>query len=180
MLRRTSRTCGFTLVEILCVVVILGIASAIIIPQISSRDDLKVSSSARTAMSDLIYAQNSAIAQQRKFYVQFVGQQYSVMSRPTDVGALQTVTNPITKNPYSVTFGSTLNGTDGVTLGTPDLGVPGVHVVGFDDLGAPFAFDAATNTATPLTAAGTFSVSCGSASLTISIEPFTGETTVNQ
>ena len=53
---------GFTLVEILCVVVILGIASAIIIPQLGTHDDMKVAAAARTVMADLIYAQNTAIA----------------------------------------------------------------------------------------------------------------------
>ena len=37
----TQHKGAFTLVEILTVVVILGIASAIIVPQISTRDDLK-------------------------------------------------------------------------------------------------------------------------------------------
>ena len=174
-----ARRCNaFTLVEILCVVLILGFASAVIIPQIGSRDDLKSAAAARTLMSDLMYAQNSAIAQQRRFYVQFVGQQYSVLSRPTDLGALQSVTNPVTKNPYSVTFDNAVNGTTGVTLGTPDFGVAGVTIIGFDDLGSPFAFDAATNVATPLTAPGTIDVACGNTTLTVSIEPYTGESTV--
>src|SRR5215475_9916349 len=53
---------GFTLVEILAVVVILGIASAIIIPQIGSRDDMKAAAAARVLIADLIYAQNLAIS----------------------------------------------------------------------------------------------------------------------
>ena len=44
---------GFTLVEILTVVLILGIASAIIAPQIGSRGDLKVRAAARVLVSDL-------------------------------------------------------------------------------------------------------------------------------
>src|SRR3954452_15878826 len=69
---------GFTLVEILMVVLILGIASAIIIPGLGSRDDLRCAAAARVVMSDLIYAQNRAIALQKKHYVRFSGQQYSV------------------------------------------------------------------------------------------------------
>src|SRR3954454_21595277 len=54
---RQSRT-AFTLVEILAVVVILGIASAVIIPQISNRDDLKAAAGTRLVTADLIFAQN--------------------------------------------------------------------------------------------------------------------------
>jgi type II secretion system protein H len=178
--RKTSRcSAGFTLIEILCVVVILGIASAVIIPQIGSRDDLRAAAAARTVMSDLIWAQNSAIAQQRRYYVQFGGQQYTVLSRAADVDPLVTATHPITKNSYIVPFDTRTNGTDGVTLGTPNFGVAGVTIIGFDDLGSPFAYDVGTNTSTPLTAAGTIPVICGGQTLTISVEPYTGEAMVN-
>jgi prepilin-type N-terminal cleavage/methylation domain-containing protein len=169
---------AFTLVEILCVVVILGIASAIIIPQLGSRDDLRAAAAARTIMADLIYAQNTAIAQQRRHFVQFVGQQYTVLSRANDSSPLVTVTHPVTKNSYTVTFGTAINGTENVTLGTPDFG-GGSAILGYDDLGAPFAYDAGTNTSTPLVSAGNITVTCGSTTLTIAVEPYTGETVVN-
>jgi prepilin-type N-terminal cleavage/methylation domain-containing protein len=168
---------GFTLVEILCVVVILGIASAVIIPQLGTHDDLKVAAAARVVMADFIYAQNTAIAQQKRYYVQFAGQQYSVMTRPTDADPLAVVTHPVTKNAYTVTMGTAINGMDGVTIGTVSFG--GSTILGFDDLGSPFALDAATNTMTPLIAAGTIPLTCGNQALTISIEPYTGETIVN-
>lgn len=175
---RVRRIRGFTLVEILCVVVILGIASAIIIPQIGSRDDLKAAAAARTVMSDLMYAQNTAIAQQRRYYVQFVGQQYSVLSRATDTGPLAIISHPVSKQSYTVTFGTAQNGTDNVTLGTPDFG-GGSAIIGFDDLGTPFAYDAGSNTANPLTTAGNITVTCGTETLTVAVEPYTGEATVN-
>ncbi len=63
-------------------VVILGLASAVIVPQISSRDDLKVSSAARTLVADLIYAQNMAITKQQMYYVRFdaANERYTVLS----------------------------------------------------------------------------------------------------
>ncbi|HWP41142.1 MAG TPA: prepilin-type N-terminal cleavage/methylation domain-containing protein, partial [Tepidisphaeraceae bacterium] len=88
---------GFTLVEILAVVVILGIASAIIIPQIGTRDDLVASAAARVVMADLIYAQNRAIAMQKKHFVQFVGQQYTLMTRASDTSPLTAITHPVNK-----------------------------------------------------------------------------------
>src|SRR4051812_47762470 len=69
--RTLRRSSGFTLAEILAVVVILGIASAIIIPQIGTRDDMRVKAAARTLIADLIYAQNLAISTGQTVYVRF-------------------------------------------------------------------------------------------------------------
>src|SRR5829696_352345 len=71
---------AFTLVEILVVVIILGIAGAIIVPSIGSRDDMKAAAAARVIMADLIYAQNLAITSQGNRYINFdtVNQQYSL------------------------------------------------------------------------------------------------------
>ncbi|HMB95133.1 MAG TPA: type II secretion system protein [Tepidisphaeraceae bacterium] len=166
---------GFTLIEILCVVVILGIASAIIIPQIGSRDDLMAGAAARVLMSDLMYAQNRAIAMQKKHFVQFVGQQYTLMARDTDVSALYTITQPITKNPYSVTFGTANSSLARASLGTPSFTT---GIVAFDEMGSPYSYNAGTNVLTPMTSAGTITVTSGTKTLTISIEPYTGEATV--
>src|SRR5205823_6404761 len=75
-----GRRRGFTLVEILVVVIILGIAGAIIVPSIGSRDDLKAAAAARVIMADLIYTQNLAIINQGNRFVAFdtAAQTYSV------------------------------------------------------------------------------------------------------
>jgi type II secretion system protein H len=166
---------GFTLVEILVVVLILGIASAIIIPQIGSRDDLVVSAAARVVMSDLIYAQNRSIATQKRHFVQFSGQTYTVMTRDSDVQPLYAINHPVTKNTYAATFGAPNTGLERVALGTVNFG--GQTIVAFDELGSPYSFDGSTMT--PLINSGTIIVSAGVASLTISVEPYTGEATVD-
>ena len=157
------------------VVVILGIAGAIIVPQLGTRDDLRAAAGARMVMSDLCYAQNRAIAHQKKHYVRFVGQQYSVC----DSTALTPIAHPLkpaqSSGQYLITFGP--NGTTGldqVSLGT--VSFASQAIIGFNDLGEPFAFDGTDET--PLNSAGTIIVQSGTFSLTIQIEPFTGECTV--
>ena len=95
---------GFTLIEILSVLVILGIVSAMIIPQIGTHDDSKVASAARAMMADIIYAQNSAVAKQQYFYVVFdkTNNKYDVCS---SVVPVVIITHPVSLNPYEQVFG---------------------------------------------------------------------------
>src|SRR3954465_10923815 len=99
---RAGRLNGFTLVEILVVVIILGIAGAIIVPSIGSRDDLKAAAAARVIMADLIYTQNLAITSQGNRYIAFnVGaQSYSVTDSAGGV-----ITHPVNQTPYTQKFG---------------------------------------------------------------------------
>src|SRR5690554_2963790 len=89
---------AFTLVEILVVLVILGIASAIVIPQISSRDDLRAAAAARIIVADLVYAQNRAIATNVNQCIRFDadGQQYVL----TEAGSLAPISHPVHKFDY--------------------------------------------------------------------------------
>src|SRR5438067_9722696 len=95
---------AFTLIEMLAVIVIMGIAAGIVIPQIGSRDDLRTASAAREVMADLIYAQNRAISTQLKHYVHFDGNTYTLYTRTDDSLELSAITHPLTKAPYVQTF----------------------------------------------------------------------------
>lgn len=169
---------AFTLIEILCVVVILGIAAAIIVPQINSRDDLKAAAAARAMMADLIYAQNLAITSQGNRYVVFdiTNQRYTI----TDA-SFNAVTHPINKTPFVMQFGSA--GGPGLrecslasasVVGTASA--TGYLVLGFDELGTPLCYYSGTNE--PMSS-GQVAVSCGEHQLNINIEPYTGQITVS-
>src|SRR3954463_12559475 len=92
---------AFTLVEILVVVIILGIAGAIIVPNLGTRDDLKAAAAARVIMADMIYTQNLAITNQGNRYMTFdvVAQKYSVID---NTGAV--ITHPVDHVPYIQLF----------------------------------------------------------------------------
>ena len=53
---------GFTLVEVLVVVAILGIAAGIVVPQMIDSGSLTIQGAARRVVADLLIAQNEAIA----------------------------------------------------------------------------------------------------------------------
>lgn len=122
---------GFTLVEILVVLVILAIAAAIVVPRVSGMGDLQVASAARMALANMQYAQNEAIVSQRAVTVAFdlAGNAYEL--RYTD-GTL--LTHPVDKDDFRVQFAST-TGVEKVSILAASFG--GQAKVTFDSLGSP-------------------------------------------
>ena len=55
---------AFTLIELLIVVVLLGIAGMLVVPAMGSVGVLRIQAAVRTLVSDLTFAQGDAIAQQ--------------------------------------------------------------------------------------------------------------------
>lgn len=171
---------AFTLIEILTVVVILGIASALVVPQIASRGDLNAAAAARVLMADLIYAQNRAIATQSYQYITFdASAQTYTLTSAMPVGAANTLTHPVTHAPYVVTFGPGA-ATALAAAGFSQVSFDGQATLAFDELGVPYSYNAAAVPSARLVplSAGSVKVSSGNQSLTLTIEAYTGEITV--
>jgi prepilin-type N-terminal cleavage/methylation domain-containing protein len=165
--RGNKKPRGFTLIEILMVVVILGIMSAVILPQLGTRDDLKVASAARTLMADLLYAQSRAVAMQKMQYVIFdtANKKYDVC----DVMSPQhIIANPVTGAQYEQVFG--VAPLDNVTFSS--VSFDGQTVLAFDSLGTPYSYNGGV-----LSALGSGSVvlKCRTNQLTVSVQPYSGE-----
>jgi len=167
---------GFTLIEILVVVIILGIASAVIIPQLGSRDDINAAAASRLVMADIIYAQNAAIVQQKKFYIDFTNaNRYAVYSDPA---LAIPVSHPIRHDAFITKFGDKNTPMAMVSTGAIDFG--GYKVLEFDELGTPAGFDPISKNEFPLSAAvGKVQMKSGTYTMTISIQPYTGEISVS-
>ncbi len=69
--RPSALRSAYTLVEVLIVVTILGIISAIVVPSMLTAGEMGVQAAARIIVADLLYAQNEAIAQQAERRVIF-------------------------------------------------------------------------------------------------------------
>jgi prepilin-type N-terminal cleavage/methylation domain-containing protein len=186
--RSTRR--GFTLVEILAVVVILGIASAIIIPQIGSRDDLRAAAAARVLVADLIYAQNLAISSGKGVYIKFekASNKYTMLTEDSNGYPTVAITHPVTQSSYVVQFGD-INASredswesvsiDTVTLNGIDPAFQGEFTVGFDEIGAPYVWCYDVNQRNDLADPASIILKAGAHIKTVGVAAATGGINVN-
>jgi type II secretory pathway pseudopilin PulG len=167
---------AFTFVEVLAVVVILGIASALILPQVSQQNDQDTAAAARIVIADLLYAQNRAIATQTMHYVTFdtAHQQYSLYSSMSPPTVIQ---HPVNRNSYTMTFGQAGQNNISENVVLKSASFNGQPTIAFDETGVPYSYSAGMTTS--LSGSGTIVLGAGGYSLTISVAQDTGEITVN-
>jgi general secretion pathway protein H len=176
--RSRSGARGYTLIEVLVVVVILGIAAAMVIPAMGDTGVLKVQGALRMIVSDITFAQSDAAAFQEKRAVVFnvAENRYSVVQVP---GNTVDATNNTMFDPsrpggrLACDFRRDQRFGD-ARLVAADFG--GTSTLIFDAMGGPVA-DASGNT--PGTG-GTVRVWGSKTAWVITVEAFTGRVTVAQ
>jgi len=157
--RTTGHRAGMTLIEVLIVVSIMGIAAAIVVPTMIQPGQLTIQAASRLVISDILVAQNEAVAQAapRRIKFDLAGNGYKLVDANHATVAL-----PWMKQGYSVSFAKDSR-FQGVKLELVDFG--GNDYVQFDDLGGT-------------TTGGTIELSAQGHRYRISVRPFTGRVTV--
>lgn len=127
-----GKSSAFTLIEILVVVVIIGLAGAIVVPQLLRPSSLGTQTAGRAVIADILYAQSHAVAHQKARKVVFDANTDSY--RLTDDADANLVANWKGGTEYVVSFANDPR-FRGVTLANVNFG--GTTTLEFDDLGAP-------------------------------------------
>ena len=156
---------GFTLIEILIVVVIIAIAAMTAIPMMTSAASVQIRSAANIVAADLEYAKSMAIARGQKFSVVFDKTTESYQIFKDQDGILVPIEHPVKKGSNYI-IGFRDKGLDKVDIADVDFN--GTSTVKFDYLGSPY--DAGTS---PLNR-GVIKLQAGGKTVTITVEPVTG------
>ena len=165
---------GFTLVEIIIVVVILGIAAAIAVPMVSSAADMQVRSAANRIAADLDYAKNLAITHQRRHWVVFSGNSYEIRTVEDDGTTEYVIDHPVNPGSFVVDF-SADSRLSRVNIVTADFDSDSSNTITFDYLGSPYS---GTGTTAPLNS-GQITLQAADFTLTVDVEPVTGYVTIS-
>jgi len=159
-----NRKTGFTLVEMLAVITILGIAAMVIIPSIGDSSDLKLSSAGRQLVADLLFAQTYSIAQRKPYQVVFDTVNNSYEIQDSSDGSV--LVHPVTKLPYRMNFPADAHLSQ-VTI--TSAAFDGGSLVKFDTMGMPY-----NSTGNQLISQGQVTLAAGTQNTSVMVEPISG------
>jgi prepilin-type N-terminal cleavage/methylation domain-containing protein len=172
MKKHKTRPTAFTLIELIVVVMILGIASIIAVPMMSSAADMQVRSAANRLAADLDYAKNLAMTHQKAFSVVFVPSAESYDIRETSTDTL--INDPMRPgSTYAVDFTADSR-LSRVNIVSANFDSDISNAVTFDYLGNPYSGKGLTTSLT----AGRITLQADNFTLYVDIEPVTGYITI--
>ena len=154
--RRRGRSRGFSLFELVLVLVIVGVLAVFAMPRLTSVPDLTLSAASAQLAAHIRYAQSLAMSRGQRYRVGFTANTYQI----TDGGGVPIV-QPMTASTGPVAIApATLAGFNPPLTG---------DYVEFDTRGRPYV-----NAATPLAVTVNFTLTSGGASASVALAPETG------
>jgi prepilin-type N-terminal cleavage/methylation domain-containing protein len=156
--------CGFTLIEMLLVIVIMGVIMSIAIPMISDSDKDLAEAGAQMVMRDLEFARSEAIRTQSSVIVLFS----TTNDNYTLNDGTKNLTNPFTNKVYPTSLADEI-GDPRITV--HDVQLDGWDSVTFSSLGEPLD----SSTGTLMTGEQWIKIRCGTADVKVGITPLIGQ-----
>lgn len=121
---------GFTMTELIVVIALLGVASAVAIPLFSGNTAHYAQTAARSISHDIQYAQDLAVTTQSPITLSITSSGYEY-SLKDNSGAI--LTHPVDRKPFTVNFQDDPN----ISRLTIDVNFGGATEVVFDAFGTP-------------------------------------------
>ncbi len=159
---------GFTLIELIIVIVIISIAALTAVPMMSSAASVQIRSAANMLTADLEYAKSMSISRGQNYSVVFDTATESYQIFKDQSGTLVPIEHPVKKGfDYEINFSNDgrLNKVDIV-----DADFDGTSVVKFDYLGSPYN---GNSPPTPLNS-GVIRLQAGGTTTKVTVEAVTG------
>lgn len=172
MCRMAAFRKGFTLVELIVVVVIIGIASLIAVPMLSTAADMQVRSAANRIAADLDYAKSLAMTHQKAFSVVFSpsAETYDIRETATDA----VINDPVRPSQTYVINFKIDSRSSRVDIASSNFDSDMSNAVTFDYLGSPYS---GKGLGTALNS-GRITLTSDNFTLYVDIEPVTGYVTI--
>ncbi len=136
---------GFTLIEMVMIIVVMGIMAVLAVPLISSFSTLAVSEAARKIQGDLRYAQELAVTSNLHTRVAFsTGSNNYTVTQDNGSGTYVAIVDPLTKASSFVVSFSTITEYKNLSITAVSFG--GQTTLEFDALGRPYSVSGGTAT----------------------------------
>lgn len=171
---------GVTLIELMIVIVILGIAATMAAVVFGNNDGLQVQTAGRELTSILLFAQTKAISDQQAYQVVFDtdAESYEVRDSGGVVIAHPFKKVPAGANPNDYLFRVSypaIDNMDDVVITSANF--DGTGAVWFDLMGAPHSGNIVADP--PVLTSGSVIITAGANSITVQVEPVSGRIQIN-